>query len=81
MIRKIIAPLVLTLGLVSGAALATEVPATTAQQKTYQGKVIGASEQVTIGDNNHPAVTLRIQFAADGKLAAGLPVTVNIDDN
>ena len=53
----------------------------TVQQQTYQGKVIGASKQVTIGDNNHPAVTLRIQFAADGKLEAGLPVEVSISDN
>ena len=52
----------------------------TVQQQNYQGKVIGAGKQVTIGDNNHPAVTLRIQFAADGKLEAGLPVTVSIDD-
>jgi len=53
----------------------------TVQQQNYQGKVIGASKQVTIGDNNHPAVTLRIQFTADGKLEAGLPATVSIDDN
>jgi hypothetical protein len=53
----------------------------TFQQQTYQGKVIDASKQITIGDNNYPAVTLRIQFAADGKLAAGLPVKININDN
>lgn len=53
----------------------------TFQQQTYQGKVTGASKQVTIGDNNYPAVTLRIEFAADGKLEAGLPVKVNIRDN
>ena len=38
-------------------------------------------KQVTIGNNNHPAITLRIRFAADGKLAAGLPVNISIDDN
>jgi len=53
----------------------------TFQQQTYQGKVIGASKQVTIGDNNYPAVTLRIEFAADGKLEAGLPVKISISDN
>jgi len=53
----------------------------TFQQKTYQGTVIGASKQVTIGDNNYPAVTLRIEFAADGKLEAGLPVKISISDN
>jgi RND family efflux transporter MFP subunit len=53
----------------------------TTQQKTYQGKVVSASKQVTIGDNNHPAVTLRILFTADGKLEAGLPVKVSINDN
>jgi RND family efflux transporter MFP subunit len=58
-----------------------KVASVTVQQKTYQGKVIGTSEQVTIGDNNHPAVTLHIQIAADGKLAAGLPAKINIKDN
>ena len=53
----------------------------TVQQKTYQGKVVSASKQVTIGDNNHPAVTLRILFTANGKLEAGLPVKVSINDN
>lgn len=53
----------------------------TFQQQTYQGQVIGASKQVTIGENNYPAVTLRIEFAADGKLAAGLPVKISISDN
>jgi len=36
---------------------------------------------VTIGDNNYPAVTVRIEFSADGKLEAGLPVKVSISDN
>jgi len=53
----------------------------TVQQQNYQGKIIGASKQVTIGDNSHPAVTLGIQFATDGTLEAGLPITVSIDDN
>ena len=51
------------------------------QQQSYQGEVVGVSKQVTIGNNNHPAVTLRIKFATDGKLAAGLPVNISIDDN
>jgi HlyD family secretion protein len=51
------------------------------QQQSYQGKVVGVSKQVTIGDNNHPAITLRIEFATAGKLHAGLPVNVSIDDN
>jgi RND family efflux transporter MFP subunit len=51
------------------------------QQQSYQGKVVGVSKQVTIGDNNHPAITLRIEFATDGKLAAGLPVTISISDD
>ena len=51
------------------------------QQHNYQGKVVSVSKQVTIGNNNHPALTLRIKFAADGKLAAGLPVNISINDN
>lgn len=51
------------------------------QQQSYPGKVVSVSKQVTIGDNNHPAITLRIKFATDGKLAAGLPVNINIDGN
>jgi len=51
------------------------------QQQSYQGKIVGVSKQVTIGDNNHPAITLRIEFATDGKLAAGLPLKININDD
>jgi multidrug resistance efflux pump len=51
------------------------------QQQSYQGKVVGVSKQVTIGDNNHPAITLRIEFATDGKLAAGLPLKISINDD
>ncbi len=51
------------------------------QQQSYQGKVVGVSKQVTVGKNNHPAITLRIKFATNGKLAAGLPVDISIDDN
>ena len=51
------------------------------QQQSYQGKVVGVSKQVTIGDNNHPAITLRIEFVTDGKLAAGLPLKITINDD
>jgi RND family efflux transporter MFP subunit len=51
------------------------------QQQSYQGKIVGVSKQVTIGDNNHPAITLRIEFATDGKLAAGLPLKISINDD
>jgi HlyD family secretion protein len=51
------------------------------QQQSYQGKIVGVSKQVTIGDNNHPAVTLRIEFVTDGKLAAGLPLKITINDD
>jgi RND family efflux transporter MFP subunit len=51
------------------------------QQQSYQGKIVGVSKQVTIGDNNHPAITLRIEFVTDGKLAAGLPLKINIIDD
>lgn len=51
------------------------------QENSYQGEVVGVSRQVTIGNNNHPAVTLRIKFSSGGGLAAGLPVNVSINDN
>jgi RND family efflux transporter MFP subunit len=51
------------------------------QEHSYQGEVVDVSKQVTIGDNNHPALTLRVKFATDGKLAAGLPVNISINDN
>jgi RND family efflux transporter MFP subunit len=51
------------------------------QQQSYQGKIVGVSKQVTIGDNNHPAITLRIEFVTDGKLAAGLPLKITINDD
>lgn len=50
-------------------------------ERSYQGEVVGVSKQVTIGNNNYPALTLRIKFTTDGKLAAGLPVKIRIDDN
>lgn len=50
------------------------------QQQSYQGEVVGVSKQVIVGNNNHPAITLRVKFATDGKLAAGLPVNISIDD-
>ena len=51
------------------------------QQQSYQGKIVGVSQQVTIGDNNHPVITLRIEFVTDGKLAAGLPLKITINDD
>ncbi len=53
----------------------------TVLQKTYPAKIIGISEQVTSGNNSHPAVTLRIQFTANGELAAGLPAKISINEN
>lgn len=51
------------------------------QENNYQGEVVGVSKQVTTGNNNHPAFTLRIKFSSSGGLAAGLPVNISINDN
>jgi RND family efflux transporter MFP subunit len=48
--------------------------------REYRGRVIEIGRRVTIGDNNHPAVVLRVGFESDGRLAAGLPVRITIAD-
>lgn len=45
----------------------------------YSGKIAELGQRVTTGKNNHPALTLRIRFTADGKIPAGLPVQVSFD--
>lgn len=49
-------------------------------EREYRGRVIEVGRRVTIGDNSHPAVTLRIGFESDGRLAAGLPVRITLAD-
>jgi RND family efflux transporter MFP subunit len=48
--------------------------------RDFRGRVIEVGRQVAIGKNSHPAVTLRVGFASDGNLAAGLPVRITIAD-
>ena len=49
------------------------------QNRDYQGKVISIGKQATIGDNNYPAMSLQVNFSADARLPAGIPVTVIIE--
>ena len=51
------------------------------RQQSFQGKVLDVGNQVTMGNNNHPGYTLRIDFVTDGQLATGLPMQISIDDN
>ncbi len=50
------------------------------QKQTYQGRVIGIGRRVTSGDNNHPATSLQVKFATNGRLPAGLSVRISVAD-
>ena len=52
----------------------------TFQKQTFRGQVIGIGRQISSGDNNHPATGLRVKFATNGKLPAGLPVRISVAD-
>jgi len=49
-------------------------------KKSYVGRVVAIDRQVSMGDNNHPAMYVQIKFQADGSLPAGLPVQISIED-
>lgn len=50
------------------------------QKQNFKGKVIEVGRQVSIGDNNHPAVQLLVKFTTRGQLPAGLAVKIDISD-
>ncbi len=50
------------------------------RDRQYDGRVVDISSRITTGDNNHPALTLVVEFATDGGLPAGLPVKISIND-
>jgi len=50
-------------------------------KQSFRGKVIAIDRQVSMGENNHPAIFLKIKFATDGSLPAGLPVKISVDTN
>ena len=50
------------------------------QKQSYAGKVVEVDRQITLGENNHPAVMLVVRFDANGRLPAGLPVKIAIED-
>ena len=41
-------------------------------KQSFDGKVVAIDRQVSMGDNNHPAMYLRVRFSTDGSLPAGL---------
>ena len=45
----------------------------------YEGRIVAIDRQVSMGDNNHPAMYLQVKFRTDGSLPAGLPVKINVD--
>lgn len=47
--------------------------------KSFSGRVVAIDRQVSMGANNHPAMFVKVKFATDGSLPAGLPVRINID--
>jgi HlyD family secretion protein len=51
------------------------------QKQVFDGRVIEIGQQISAGDNSHPAVTVLVKLKTDGKLPAGLPVIVNLQDN
>jgi HlyD family secretion protein len=50
------------------------------QKQDYQRRVISIGSQITSGDNDHPATTLKVQFATNGSLPAGLSVRISVVD-
>ena len=50
-------------------------------KKSYVGRVVAIDRQVSMGDNNHPAMYVQIKFQTDGSLPAGLPVKISIEDD
>ena len=48
-------------------------------KQSYTGRIVAIDRQVSMGENNHPAMYLQVKFRADGSLPAGLPVKINID--
>ncbi len=40
--------------------------------KSYRGRVSRLGRQITLGDNNHPALLLEVHFRSYGELPAGL---------
>ncbi len=50
------------------------------RERQFDGRVVDIGSRVTAGDNNHPALTLVVEFATDDGLPAGLPVKISIED-
>ena len=48
--------------------------------QNFEGRIIEVGREVVVGDNSHPAVTLRAAFDTRGKLAAGLTVRIALPD-
>ena len=60
-------------------ALLSKPAQVTYLKQSFRGRIVAIDRQVSIGANNHPALTVQILFNADGRLPAGLPVQISID--
>ena len=49
--------------------------------RSYEARVVALGQQTVIGNNNHPAIELRVRFEADGQVPARLPVKIIIENN
>lgn len=48
--------------------------------KRYTGEIVEAGKRVTAGDNNHPAIEIKVNFDAGGEVPANLSVRISIKD-
>jgi RND family efflux transporter MFP subunit len=46
-------------------------------KQRFRGRVVAIDRQVSMGENNQPAMILQVLFDADGSLPAGLPVKIS----
>ena len=50
------------------------------RDQTYNGRVSGLGRQITSGENDHPATVLEVRFEANGRIPAGLPVKILLEN-
>lgn len=50
------------------------------RDRRFDGRIVDIGSRITAGDNDHPALTLVVEFSTDGGLPAGLPVKISIED-
>lgn len=50
------------------------------RKQSYKGRVSRLGRRITPGENKHPATLLEVRFETDGRIPAGLPVKIRLDD-